>query len=289
MKLAAVLVIYFPDIKELSYNIKSYIQEIDKLVIWQNTPVSQTSNIELLFKDLSETEKNKILIIGNGKNVGIATALNGGVEWALNNNYDHVLTLDQDSYFKSGLLVKYKELISTSNFTHVGVYGINPNNWGNLLYETNQTYLEVSDTITSGAIVPTWVFKKHGLFEDALFIDAVDYEFCYRIKTCGLKTIVFPAIILEHQVGEGKRTWLGFKTDNYSAFRTYFVVRNQIAIWKRYPDIFPKSYKIVLIKGHIIARSIKIVLAENNKLKKLFAIITGTIHGLQGKTGPINY
>jgi rhamnosyltransferase len=144
----------------------------------------------------------------------------------------------------------------------------------------------VPDSITSGSIFPTKVFESCGLFEAALFIDAVDYEYCYRLKSrYGLSTIVFPDIVLKHEVGYPTKINLGLTTDNYTAFRTYFIIRNHITIWKRYPKLFQPAYKKTLIKIHITYRLAKIVIGEENKISKIRAIVIGMFHGFSGRTG----
>jgi len=284
MKLAAIIIIYNPETNDLCANIKSCIGCVDKLILWQNSDITELINRNA-FISIPDFE-NKVIILGNGDNVGIASGLNAGVEWAAANQYTHLLTMDQDSSFVDGHLLKYKKLIDENKVADIGIFGINPHNGGHLLIDSSEEYVEVPDTITSGSIVPMAVFSEFGGFEDDLFIDAVDYEFCYRLKSLGgLKTIVFPGIVLQHKVGYVTKTWLGFKTDNYSAFRTYYIVRNQTIIWKRYPGMFPRAHKIVLIKTHIINRTIKIILGENDKLNKVRSIFVGLIHGLKGKKG----
>lgn len=275
MKLAAIIVAFFPEIDELKTNIEACVDEVDYLIIWKNSPL----NIEFL--DI-ERYGNKIVSLGDGENVGIAAALSMGAKWAISRDCSHFLTLDQDSYFENGHLKHFKDLISGFHRKDVGVFGSNPYN-GGFLHDKSEQYIEVSDTITSGTVYPLNILSKHGFFEDSLFIDAVDYEYCYRLKTMGLVTIVFPKIILQHKVGYVTKTWLGFKTDNYSAFRTYFIVRNQIIIWKRYPNLFPAKYKVVLIKTHILGRLVKVLLGEKNKIRKVRSIIRGVFHGLSGK------
>ncbi|MFC0514811.1 glycosyltransferase family 2 protein [Mucilaginibacter angelicae] len=281
MKLSAIIVTYFPEMDELVKNIISCINDVDKIIIWENTPSASLKEA----KELA-VFKEKLVFSGTGENVGIASALNYGVNWSIENDYTHILTLDQDSYFEDGVLTKYKDLVEQQTDKKIGIFGINPISGGHYLYEPAHEIKEVADTITSGSIIPLHIFRECGLFMDELFIDAVDYEFCYRInKLKGYKTVVFTDIVLKHKVGYVTKSKWGFKTDNYSAFRTYFIVRNHIIIWKRYPDIFPRSYKKVLIKTHIASRVVKVIIAESDKVKKIKAIIIGAIHGLKGKLG----
>ncbi|WP_026706974.1 glycosyltransferase [Flavobacterium frigidarium] len=277
MKLVAVIVVYEPDIKSLLYNIGELIEDVDQLIIYQNSDIYTVRN---------ELEKygNKLVYLGSGENIGIAGALNEGVKWAQRNHYSHILTLDQDSSFERGHLSKFKYLIENSLASDVGIFCANISNRGSVLIESDEQYVKVSDSITSGSIFPLETFEKGGLFETELFIDAVDYEFCYRIFSKNmLSTIIFPEIILLHEVGYPTKITFGFMTDNYSAFRTYHIVKNHSLIWRRYPTLFQKSYKKTLIKTHIIYRTIKVLIGEKDKLSKITAIYKGLFHGLTVK------
>ncbi|RYF26877.1 MAG: hypothetical protein EOO42_00190 [Flavobacteriales bacterium] len=275
MRLAAVIVVYNPDIDFLNRNILSLIGQVDHLLLYQNS--------FLTGEDLSNKYEN-LSLLGNGENVGIAAALNRAVEWAEINLFTHLLTLDQDSNFNGNDLIRFRSLIEHEKMPDIGIYCPNIDNRGKLLVEKEQSVMEVRDSITSGSIFPLETFKVCGGFEENLFIDAVDYEYCYRIFiNSNLKTVVYPDIILKHEVGYPTRIRFGFTTDNYSAFRTYFIVRNQLIIWRRYPKLFQPSYKITLVKIHIIFRFIKIILGEEDKINKLKSIVRGIYHGLKNK------
>lgn len=283
MKLTATIVLFCPDLVILKRNILSIIEDVEYITLFLNSPIPEKW-VEGTFPSALT---DKIIILGTGVNLGIATALNISAKWALSNKSNFLLSFDQDSYFKTGELSKYKYLVENYK-SNIGtaIFGPNINNRGDLLYNSKKDYLQVAETITSGCIYPIEIFANGNYLEDELFIDAVDYEFCYRLEAkYGINTIVFPKICLQHEVGEALRSFWGFKTDNYSAFRTYFILRNQLIIWKRYPKHFSKSYKRTYINSHLIGRIIKIILAENNKYLKLKAIVIGIIHGFQGRTG----
>ena len=53
------------------------------------------------------------------------------------------------------------------------------------LLDEAATWKSVRQTITSGSIVRTDVFAVVGAFDDKLFIDAVDTEFCFRCRSKG--------------------------------------------------------------------------------------------------------
>lgn len=273
MKLVAIIVVYKPNDEQLLGNIDSFIDDIDQLLIYKNSKI----DIENELKKYG----NKIIFLGTEENHGIGVALNKGVIWAENNLFSHILTFDQDSYFIEGHLAKFKKLVLGNQNHKIGAFCPNIDNRGNLLLDTNLDIVTVPDSITSGTIIPVENFEVTGYFNEKLFIDAVDYEFCYRInKQYRLLTVIFPKIILKHEVGNATKIKFGFISDNYSAFRTFFIIRNHILIWRRYPSIFQESYKVTLIKIHIFHRVIKIIIGEEDKFEKLKAITLGVFKGL---------
>ena len=274
MKLAAIAVLYNPDLNALVRNLLSYADDVEQILLFQNSKIDVLNAPQLLpFAD-------KIQYVGYGENVGIAKALNFGIQWAMDNDYSHLLTLDQDSYFLDGHLKKFRERIKQSTISNVGIYAANPNIQNNKSYESESSTVEISVAITSGSIFPVEVFQKYGFFEDDLFIDCVDHEFCYRIKTMGeSKALVFTEIVLMHEIGYPTKIAFGLTTSNYSAFRTYYLIRNHIIMWRRYPTLF--KAKTVLIKYYICLRILKILIGEKNKRAKINAINRGIMDGIR--------
>lgn len=278
MKLVAIIVAFHPNECQLQSNIERLISEVDQLLIYKNSKIGVEYSLKQRFG-------NKIIFLGNEINVGIGEALNVGVDWSVSNNFTHILTLDQDSYFEYGHLPQFKIFVENYNdFKNVGVFIPNYISRGNIHIKGLKTPFEVSEGITSGSIIPVSLFKIASGFNNFLFIDAVDNEFCYRIRNeHGMKTIMFPTIHLVHELGYQQKSNLGFYTLNYSSFRTFYLVRNHILIWKKYPNYYSKRDKIIILKDFIIYRIIKVILAEKDKLKKIRSILKGVFHGLKYK------
>lgn len=94
MRLLAVVVLYHPG-KDLAGNINSYLPQVDRLLLWDNTPGGGKEQLPLS----GVTHPERLEYRGCGRNVGIGTALNDAVAYAREHGYTHLLTLDQDSYF----------------------------------------------------------------------------------------------------------------------------------------------------------------------------------------------
>jgi len=277
MKLAGVVITFFPDIPELQKNINSYIDDLDFLVIWENTPIDKRNYKEDDLKNISD----KVIVMGVGSNLGIGAALNQSIWHLLDYDCDYFVTFDQDSSFDFGVLNQYKKLVTENNQEEIGVFGTNYISNDSLAYSGDFDSLVVNECITSGSIFPKTNFIKGHFFNEDFFIDAVDFEYCYRIaKTSGLSTVIFPKIILNHNIGYSDQSFVSKLSDNYSAFRTFFLIKNQIYIWRKYPDLFEFKRKIHLVIKYITLRIISVVFFERDKYAKLKSIIRGINQGL---------
>ena len=99
-KLCAIVTSYYPSLEELEQNIRSYLSDVDKLIIWENTPKDESRIQELADKLNGE----KVEVRTTGQNEFLAKPFNICIKWAKENNYTHFLTLDQDSRLKKDIL-----------------------------------------------------------------------------------------------------------------------------------------------------------------------------------------
>jgi rhamnosyltransferase len=118
MKIVAIVTSYYPDAKNLEYNIKSYLPWIDRLIIWENTPAEKS-----IIKQLIDRFQNdKIEVRTTGKNEFLAFPFDETIRWAQKQGYTHLLTMDQDSYFKEDSFGQFIERIKTFNDDSVGIF-----------------------------------------------------------------------------------------------------------------------------------------------------------------------
>ena len=66
----AVIVTYNPDRELLHKNLDAFVDDVDRLLIWDNTPGTTGHDL------YREFDQNKIVYIGKGNNCGISKALN---------------------------------------------------------------------------------------------------------------------------------------------------------------------------------------------------------------------
>lgn len=276
MKILGLISCYYSDPKKISENILSFINDIDHLILWENTPFKDSKVAEIT----EILHNQKIEIRTTGKNEYLADPFNECIEWGYKNGFTHVLTMDQDSYFQTHHFAKYLENIKAYTKNDVAMFGPSSNS----REEVKDTNSQVDYTFLSGAIFPINIFIELGKFNKELVIDAIDTEYCLRAQKNTFKTIVFKNIYLFHNMGYRTKHWSGVTLVTYSAQRSYYYLRNTFWLWKEYPIYFSTEYKKRFIKYRVFYRLLKLIF-EKHSLQKFKAICTAIYHYKVNKLG----
>lgn len=279
----------------ISYNtgedIKSTIDaikdQVAKLLLIDNGSDEKTITI---LKDY-ETQNSNIELILNESNLGIAAALNIAARYAVANSYSWLLTLDDDSTASDSMV---EALLKTASKVYNNLGIISPKQWerdraSELSYDMEEIR-EVTIDMTSGNLVNCEVFKTVGFYNEDFFIDFVDHEFCLRLIQNNYKIIKANNIILWHSLGESKTLKLFGKeltVTNHSPVRRYYITRNRLYCWNSFKADFPSWVKED--KGRFRNETIKILLYEDKKIKKLKMIYKGILDYKNGISGSLKY
>lgn len=218
--IACVVVTYNPD-NSLIEGINLLSDQVDKILIVDNG--SKESGIKLI-KEIKKCNEDKIEVVFNEDNLGIAAALNIGAKYAIEHKYQWLLTMDQDSRPAKDMVEKmiktYEDMPLEKRDEVMSIF---PNFFDQSVQNeeehSNEPYEYVDAEITSGNLVNTKVFDKIGFFDEGLFIDMVDTDFCMRLYRENIKMIKVYDAVLFHSLGEGKRVktiFGGFNTSNHS-------------------------------------------------------------------------
>lgn len=225
IKIIGVVVIYKPD-SDFLKNINTYLCWLDKLLVVDNSPCEKYA---AMFEDCDE----KIKYIACHSNIGIASAYNLGAKYALDNAADWLLTMDQDSGFSENAFSELVNLIkSRGGVDEVGI--ISPCHSQN---SSRNIILEPTVVMSSGNLVNLKALSDVGGFEDKLFIDAVDYDFCLKLRTAGYKIIECGYASLNHKLGEKRVKVIFGKSLNFhvhTPLRRYYMTRNALFYWKKH-------------------------------------------------------
>ena len=284
-KILAVIVSYNPDEAIIClYN--SIKEQIDKLIIIDNATTNEESK-----KHLQYLANKGIQIIYNDKNYGVAKALNQGAKYAIDNGYKWLLTLDQDSEFLPNtynlLISSYNKLPNKDNIMLIAPKYIEKTDYHSIphtissISESKVNWKEQTLIITSGSLIKTEVFDKIGFFEEKLFIDNVDFDFCLRLHIKGYSSKVAENIYFIHNIGH-KYTKFCVHYD-YSPIRRYYMARNSVYILRKYFFYIPKKSIVMVLKSGILLSSVKVILFEKDKLKKVYSSYKGLIDGILNK------
>ena len=273
--LAGVVVLYHPDGKVWD-NICSYLPLLGLLVVVDNSPAISES-----LKDFLRSS-GKILYHGNGKNHGIAAALNFGASKALERGYSWLLTMDQDSRFEAGSL---ETMIQFSQHQkQLGIVSPRHDLEGKTSTRNSDEYKEASYVMTSGNLLNLAAYRTAGPFLEKLFIDYVDCEYCLRLRKAGYPIQIVPLARLFHSYGEIKsRRFLGltFYPTHHSPERKYYITRNRLYVMMKFPHFIFQDLKPWAVE------LLKFFLFEKRRFLKLRYMGKGVWDFLRNQYGPL--
>lgn len=235
-KIAAAVVLYYPDRKFLK-NLQTYLPLTDKLWVFDNSEKAD-EYIRAFLKNLGP----KVFYFSDGLNKGIASRLNHAAQLAIEDGFDWLLTMDQDSFFEDNQLERYFTCVEQfDNCEDVAMFGVDFSE--NKIQTSNCSFKESNLIITSGSLINLNIFEKTGGFDEDLFIDEVDFEFCLKAVSKGLRIIQFTHIYLRHQLGvisqhrSLKNNRLTLRT-LHSPIRLYYLTRNFLFLRNKYGESF---------------------------------------------------
>lgn len=268
--ICAGIVLYNPDVNRLQENIEAIVNQV-QIVYLQDNGSSNILEVEELLKKWD----NVILLI-NPKNKGIAWALNRLCEKAAFDGFQWILTLDQDSVCPTKMISKYTKYLDKVDMLCPKIVDRNCG----LLEGKSVNVENVKECITSGCLLKIESWIQINGFDEKMFIDGVDFEFCHRMTQNQMKILRINEVILNHELGNITiRHFLWFKVvvKNHSAFRKYYIARNIIYMARKRKSLF------WIIKGMLqeIKLMVIILLYEENKEEKIKRIVKGITDGFK--------
>jgi rhamnosyltransferase len=280
-QVCAILVTYHPD-SELPRRAACILEQAGALVIVDNGSGEQTH--AMLRRIAADSRVSLVL---NPANLGVASALNLGVERARAAGFEWVLLLDQDTGLHDGMLAALIEVRAAyPEPARVAVIGAA---FGEETRPAPATaWEEVESVITSGSLIPLTVHAAVGPFRDEFFIDYVDSEYCFRARAQGYRVIRTTRPLMTHAIGAPSRhDLLGIAkwTSNHSPDRRYYIARNDTVMLREYGGYAFGSWALKSL-GRRVRTCKRIVLYERSKARKIAAVWAGWWDGVRGRMGP---
>ncbi len=193
--------------------------------------------------------------ICNHQNLGIAEAQNIALQKIIDENrHSHVILFDQDSRVEIDYPEKMVEIYEQikKDQPHLALLGPtvvhkdSGDTYQSVIHKDqylSQHFILRRDVIASGACISLSCLKYVGTNDSELFIDYVDFEWCWRAKRKGLVNGITDEINIYHQVGQKELKFPGgYRVILSSPFRYFYQYRNYIWLCRR--NYVPLQWKI---------------------------------------------
>jgi GT2 family glycosyltransferase len=226
------------------------------------------------------------------------------MEQAEEDGYSWVLTMDQDSVLPDGMVEDFIKYTGTNE--NVGI--ICPQ-----VIDKRRAYMQVDKSeeikyldmcITSASCTSISAWKVVGKFDEWLFIDLVDNEFCKRLIASGYKILQVNKWVLDQEFGKiipkskrKQRFWIEvsriFHNENIAKLsykkyvnplRVYYTNRNIIYVNKKlrkYGMVAYENYNCKEYIGFWVCFNIPSILRAQSKIEVVKAIIRGVKDGTE--------
>jgi rhamnosyltransferase len=237
-KIYTVLVTYNATTQDLKQAVNELLKQTSFIVICNNSKVVLDYN------------HPRIKVLNFGDNLGIARAQTLGMEWAYEDGADFVLQMDQDSMPDPDMVKLLLDSYMALGIANYNVGLIGPLDYDRYTKKLHSTKLNpascqrgevapdfeeiifVDSMISSGSLIPKKSFQSIGGMLDELFIDAVDFEYCWRLKANGFSIVRNNKARLAHRFGEGRVSILfGFDVYVSAPIRHYYAFRNVLYLF----------------------------------------------------------
>ncbi len=307
-RVVSVTVAYNPDPRRLANQLAALQHQVEEIIIVDNGSVPSVKNIY--------TQPEIVALIGNEprinlvvlpQNQGIASGFNIGIDAARQSGAEFVLLLDHDSIpaadMVSKLLDGFNPAINTdaakTAVAAVGACIVDSRDKKDYPFirfgwfrhqhircmDNSKKRVACDFLISSGSLVSISAFDKIGLFDEGLFIDNVDLEWCCRAKREKFSLYGVCEAELDHRLGDHRRRlWGCIDLVVHSPLRIYYMTRNRIRLYQR--SYIPLKWKIKDM-GRMIVKFLALMLFVSPRREYLRMTRLALRHGLANRQGPL--
>jgi rhamnosyltransferase len=262
---SSITVAFNPEAARLAKQIEALYGQVDQVIIVDNgSQPSVRSIVEHLDLGKNPLIGPDLKVIALQENVGVASGFNRGIEAARNDGAEFVLLLDHDSIPRPGMVSKlltgYQRAVDQVGAKSVAAVGprivdsrdANDYPFIRMGWLKNQhlhcvegadSLIECDFLISSGSLIPVDIFPNVGVFDEELFIDSVDLEWCCRARARHFSLYGICETHLDHLLGDQRQLVIGgMKLVVHSPLRIYYMTRNRILLYSR--SYMPLKWKL---------------------------------------------
>ena len=209
--------------------------------------------------------KNKIEIIQNKENEGFSIANNIGIDYALKNNYDYTILINNDTIVEKNLIEVLLKTSKAKNFSVVQPLILNYHNddiWNaggkiNYFFGNFITRKKLGNSLDSSQELTEWltgccclfktkIFKEIGKLDERFFAYYEDVDFSLRLKKHGYK-IGFTSETQIYHYESFSSISNNSKGGKLSPYVHYLNIRNHILVLKKHSDLF-NTFGVILFQ-----------------------------------------
>jgi rhamnosyltransferase len=218
------VVTYNPDLARLRENLESALPQVQSMVIIDNCS-DNILEIKALIDEFPQARLQR-----NLSNRGMARALNQVMGWAISYNAEWALLLDQDSVCSTDM-VAHLRAGATPGVGLVAPTILDRNLSANT--PLTRPVDEVNYCITSGSLCRVSAWQDVDGYDERMFIDFVDFDFCLRMRLQEWRIVRVSHARLMHEIGRSERHGRVISY-NHSAARSYHIARDMLYYAKKH-------------------------------------------------------
>lgn len=306
-RIASVTVAFNPDPVRLATQATALTKQVDEVLIVDNGSSPSVATI-LARPEIAAQfgAGGAIRVLEIAQNKGIAHAFNHGVDAANKAGARFVVLLDDDSIPAADMVCRLLAAHEQAAADHPGdvVAAVGPRivdprdayeypfirlGWlynAHLRHTDGGANLIACDfLISSGSLFAVRALDAIGGFEDALFIDNVDFEWCCRARAGGFLLFGVCDATLDHRLGDERRLIFNrYSLVVHSPSRIYYQTRNRLLLYRR--GYVPLKWKLKDML-RMTARFVAIMLFVAPRMEYLRMTLLGTLDGISNRGGQL--
>ena len=273
---------------------------------------SNYKNFKIILVDNEYSEKSlidlrnkhkELIVFKEKNNLGFAGGNNIGIRYALENDYDYIMLLNNDTEVTENFILPLVERIEKDhslgavqplilNFSNKSIIwnaggklnkflGLTSTRLNNNKLNSSIVFNDFTDWISGcGILIKSEIVKKIGLLDEKFFTYYEDVDWSLRMKNLGYDLgFVKESIIYHHGSSSSKNKKT--KEGVISSKIHYFNIRNHILLLKKHKNLFNffgiVFFQIIKTTSYIFYFLIKF------RFNKLTMVLKGLKHGLNNK------
>ena len=298
--IAAVVVGYNPDIKVLDDLLVSLSEQVALLILVDN------GGAENFLQERPEV-KSFVKYLSLDGNKGLGVALNAGFQLAVDSGIQYVVTFDQDSHAEPDLISELESAMRLAKSRDEKCIAVSPAFFDRrdgkriqfpfyqsvngviapvFVSQDSSGLVRADALITSGMLVDTIAWKEGIKYDDGMFVDFTDTEWCFRVRDQGYTLYGCLSVEMGHALSDAPPVKIfGLSFFRYSPVRRYFFFRNTVAVCRmeHTPMCWKKRLSIALVLRFFVN-----LVIDKDKIQSLKMMARGVRHGLRKSLGPVH-